>query len=361
MKVLIITAQLASPLVKKVTAQSEHEIHILTVETPIAAFLTPQRIVAELKKVSGIELESLDMIITPGLLRKDVSPVEEAMAIPTYKGSTDAADLGVVLEMLDKIDLSPKKPADKLIEDELRRRALKYIHDFEKDSENIKKLLKKPENIMVGSLPVGEDFPMRVLAEIANAPLLSPENLLKRAEYFVKSGADLVDLGMLAGEDLKSRIPPMVNLLKEKLDVPISIDTLNPAEIEVAVESGVDLVLSLDHGNYQELVPLLKERKVPAVLLPTNYSQNWVPHTWEERVTSLNGLIKKCKGLEVIADPVLDPVNSESIMDSFLACRQLKRENQVPIFFGVGNVTELMDVDSTGANTLLSVLEWSWE
>jgi hypothetical protein len=129
MKVLIITAQLASPLVKKVTAQSEHEIHILTVETPIAAFLTPQRIVAELKKVSGIELESLDMIITPGLLRKDVSPVEEAMAIPTYKGSTDAADLGVVLEMLDKIDLSPKKPADKLIEDELRRRALKYIHD----------------------------------------------------------------------------------------------------------------------------------------------------------------------------------------------------------------------------------------
>ena len=109
---------------------------------------------------------------------------------------------------------------------------------------------------------------MRVLAEIANAPLLSPENLLKRAEYFVKSGADLVDLGMLAGEDLKSRIPPMVNLLKEKLDVPISIDTLNPAEIEVAVESGVDLVLSLDHGNYQELVPLLKERKVPAVLLP---------------------------------------------------------------------------------------------
>jgi dihydropteroate synthase-like protein len=354
MKVLIITAQLASPLVKKVTAQSEHEIHILTVETPIAAFLTPQRIVAELKKVSGIELESLDMIITPGLLRKDVSPVEEAMAIPTYKGSTDAADLGVVLEMLDKIDLSPKKPADKLIEDELRRRALKYIHDFEKDSENIKKLLKKPENIMVGSLPVGEDFPMRVLAEIANAPLLSPENLLKRAEYFVKSGADLVDLGMLAGEDLKSRIPPMVNLLKEKLDVPISIDTLNPAEIEVAVESGVDLVLSLDHGNYQELVPLLKERKVPAVLLPTNYSQNWIPHTWEERVTSLNGLIKKCKGLEVIADPVLDPVNSESIMDSFLACRQLKRENQVPIFFGVGNVTELMDVDSTGANTLLS-------
>jgi dihydropteroate synthase-like protein len=195
---------------------------------------------------------------------------------------------------------------------------------------------------------------MRVLAEIANAPLLSPEDLLKRAEYFVKSGADLVDLGMLAGENLKDKIPPMVNLLKDKLDVPISIDTLNPAEIEVAVESGVDLVLSLDHGNHLELVPLLKEKGVPAVLLPTDYSQNWVPSTWEERVTSLEGLIKKCRDLEVLADPVLDPVNSASIVDSFLACRRFKSKNQVPLFFGVGNVTELLDVDSTGVNALLS-------
>jgi dihydropteroate synthase-like protein len=357
MKILIITAKLASPLVKKVTTQStqsNHEIHVLTVETPIAAFLTPRRIVAELKNMSGIEPESLDMIITPGLVRKDVKYVEEVTGIPTYKGATDAADLGVVLEMLDEINLSSKKPADKLIEDELRKRALNYILEFEEDSENIKKLLKKPENIMVGNLPMGEDFPMRVLAEIANAPLLSPEELLKRAEYFVKSGADLVDLGMLAGENLKDKIPFMVNLLKDKLDVPISIDTLNPAEIEVAVEAGVDLVLSLDHGNYQELVPLLKEKDVPAVLLPTDYSQNWVPHTWEERVTSLESLIKKCGDLKVIADPVLDPVNSESIVDSFQACRRFKSRNQVPLFFGVGNVTELLDVDSTGVNALLS-------
>lgn len=354
MKILIVTAKLASPLVKKVTTQKEHDVHILTINTPIAAFLTPRRIVAELEGLQEIEVESLDMIITPGLIRKDVAYVQEATGIPTFKGSTDAADLGVVLEMLDEIDLSSKKPADKLIEDELRKRALNYIQDFEEDTANIKKLLKKPENIRVGNLPVGEDFPMRVLAEIANAPLLSPEKLLKRAEYFVKSGADLVDLGMLAGENLESRIPPMVTLLKDKLDVPISIDTLNPAEIEVAIESGVDLVLSLDHGNYQELAPLLKEKKVPAVLLPTDYSKNWIPSSWEERVTSLQSLIKKCSGLEVIADPVLDPVNSESIIDSFLACRQFKSQNQVPLFFGVGNVTELLDVDSTGVNALLS-------
>ncbi|HMK54947.1 MAG TPA: dihydropteroate synthase-like protein [Methanobacteriaceae archaeon] len=354
MKILIITAKLASRLVKKVTTNSEHEVHVHTVNTPIAAFLTPRIIINEIDNMSSEKLESLDMIITPGLVRKDVSPIGDVTGIPTFKGSTDAADLGVVLEMIEKIDLSSKKPADKLIEEELRKRALKYIQNFEEDSKNIEKLLKKPENILVGDLPVGEDFPMRVLAEIANAPLLSPEELLKRAEYFVNSGADLVDIGMLAGETLSDEIPAMVNLLKDKLNVPISIDTLNPAEIEIAVESGVDMVLSLDHGNYEELLPILKEKKVPAVVLPSNYNQNWIPRTWEERVESLETLIQKCKGIDVIADPVLDPVNSKSIVDSFMACRKFKSKNRIPLFFGVGNVTELLDTDSTGVNSLLS-------
>ena len=47
------------------------------------------------------------------------------------------------------------------------------INDFENDEETIKNLLKKPNNIMIGNLPVGEDFPMRVLSEIANARFLS--------------------------------------------------------------------------------------------------------------------------------------------------------------------------------------------
>ncbi len=60
---------------------------------------------------------------------------------------------------------------------------------------------------------------MRVLAEIANAPLLTDDELLRRAEYFVRSGADMVDLGMVAGETLDARIPSMVKLLKKHLDV----------------------------------------------------------------------------------------------------------------------------------------------
>ena len=204
---------------------------------------------------------------------------------------------------------------------------------------------------------MGEDFPMRVLAEIANAPVLTHEKLLKRAEYFVKSGANMVDIGMIAGENMASKIPPMVKLLKEKLDVPVSIDTLQSEEIKVAIDAGVDMVLSLDHGNYQDVLPLLKDNKIPAVILPTDYKNGWVPESIEERVNSLIDLKKKCNGIEVIADPILDPINSRSMVDSIIACQKFKEEvkpDYCPIFFGIGNVTELLDVDSVGVNALLA-------
>ena len=372
MKVLIVTAKLASSLVKIESTKSEHKVHVHVVNTPIAAFLTPKKIVEELKKYdvnqlthdgSDVEIKDLDekfdlksfeIILTPGLIRKDVSYVKQKTGIETYKGPKDAADLAIVLEMIDKLDLSPTVPADKLIEEELRKRAMMFIENFEQDGENKLKLLKKPENILVGKLPVGEDFPMRVLAEIANAPFLTDDELLRRAEYFVRSGADMVDIGMVAGETLDARIPSMVKLLKKHLDVAVSIDSLNPVEIISAVKSGVDMVLSLDHGNWEEVIPYLEETNIPAVILPTDFSQNWVPETVEERVKSVEELRNKCRKIDVLADLILDPVNSRSMIDSIMACNKFKVKNREPIFFGVGNVTELLDADSVGVNALLA-------
>ena len=354
MKILIITGKLASSLVKKVSSQSKHEIFVYTMKTPIAAFLTPQKIIRDIKCNVNF-LKSIDIIITPGLIRKNVRPIQDEIGIPTYKGPIEAADIPVVLELIEKLDLSSQIPADKLMEDELKKRALMFINNFEKDDKNIKKLLKKPENIMIGKLPVGEDFPMRVLAEIANAPLLNQDELLDRAEYFVKKGADMLDIGMIAGENLENNIPEMVKVLKENMgDIPISIDTLNPTEIEVAVECGVDLILSLDLGNCDEVIPLIKEKKIPTVILPTDFSKNWTPRTIIERVNAIEELMKKCNGINVIADLILDPINSQSIVESIISCYKFKKRNKIPLFFGVGNVTELLDVDSVGVNALLS-------
>lgn len=114
-------------------------------------------------------------------------------------------------------------------------------------------MLEKPNNILVGNLAVGEDFPMRILAEIANAPILTKEELIRKCEYFLINGADMIDIGMVAGEDFSDKIPDMIATLRPIVgNKALSIDTLNPKEISVAIENGIDLVLSIDLGNYKK-------------------------------------------------------------------------------------------------------------
>ena len=355
MKVLIITGDLAYPLIKEVVSTSNQDIIVHIADTQVAAFLTPNQIIKEVKTHFSNQLDEIDLILVPGLIKKGTKEITKELGIPTFKGSTDGADLAMVLNLVDEIELSEDKPADKLIEEEKRKEAFKFIEDFENDAENIEKLLQKPNNILIRNLPVGEDFPMRVLSEIANAPFLSKEALINKCQYFVDSGADMIDIGMAAGEDFSDKIPELIETLRPIVgDRPLSIDTLNTKEIKVAAKHGIDFVLSLDLGNQSEIADVLKEKDIPAVLLPTNFSQGISPKSPAERVDAMHQLIKDTDGLRYVADLILDPVNSSSIVESIIACHEFHKTNPAPMFFGVGNVTELMDADSGGVNVLLA-------
>ena len=353
--ILIITGHLAYPLVKEMADKSTKETVVHIAETQVAAFLTPNQIIKEIHEHFEDRLDEIDLILVPGLIRKDTFLIAEEFNIPCYKASTDAADLAMVLDLVDDLELSQSTPADTLIIEEKNKQALKFIEDFENDIEKRDELLKKENNILVRNLPVGDDFPMRVLSEIASAPILSKEDLIKKAEFFVASGSDMIDIGMIAGEDRSDQIPDLIDTLRPIVgDRPLSIDTLNPNEIRAAVEHGIDMVLSLDNGNYKDILPLLKEKNVPAVLLPTNFSEGFVPHTPEERIESMQKLVDACDGLDVVCDLILDPVNSASIVDSIIAFHDFHEVDKKPMFFGIGNVIELMDTDSVGANALLA-------
>ncbi len=354
MSILIITGNLAYPLIQETVDKLDENLLIHVVDkVQVAAFLTPNQIIKAVR--DNYDLNDLDLILVPGLIKKDTTEITKELGVPTFKGSTDCADLAMVIENLDNIELSESQPADKLIEQQKRQEALKFIDDFEKDQEKIEQLLEKPNNILIGKLPVGDDFPMRILAEIANAPFLSKEDLINKCQYFLDSGADMIDIGMAAGEDFSDKVPELIETLRPIIgNRPLSIDTLNTNEIKVAVDCGIDFVLSLDLGNYSEVSELLKENNIPAVLLPTNFSIGKTPKTVEDRLNFMDELIEKVDGMPYVADMILDPVNSSSIVESIIACDKFHKSNPSLLFFGIGNVTELMDTDSTGVNVLLT-------
>lgn len=347
MKALLVTGILAEEIVKKYSKQSHVETEVLALKVPVAAFLTPETISKALKKT---QLKKFDLILVPGQMRGDAAIISKAVGVPTFKGPRYAADLPIVLDSLGEVKLSTVTPACDLLKEKLQQKALEEIVETEK---NRKALLKRPGNIIIKNLAVGKDFPMRILAEIVDAALMPTEQIQKIAKRYVALGADIIDVGMVAGENRPSDAKRIVAAVKAVVDVPVSIDTLNPEEIEAAVLAGADLVLSLDAGNLEAIAPILKN--VAVVAIPTNQREGYIPKTAQERVQLLEQIISKVKSLganKVLADLILEP---SAVLESFVAFRQFAQRNpDIPLFVGVSNVTELMDADSVGINALLA-------
>ena len=77
----------------------------------------------------------------------------------------------------------------------------------------------------------------------------------------------------------------------------MSIDSLDPAEIQAAVHAGADLVLSADAGNIDAVAPYVSN--VAVVVIPTNQRQGYFPKKAEERVQFMEEILEKAKKLGV--------------------------------------------------------------
>jgi len=349
MKVLLVTSVQEKETVESYAKQSNVETHVLGLKVAIAAFLTPKTVIEELKKT---DLKGYDLVLTPGLVCEDVVAISKAVGIPVFKGSRYDADLPLVLDMLGNVELSTVEPADDLLRERLKERAFVEI---EKTVKNRLELLKEPGSMLIGDVAVGKVFPMRVLGEIIDAPSLSEETIIRVANQHVEAGADIVDVGMVAGESHPSDAKRIVALVKRAVKVPVSIDSLDVAEIREAVDAGADLVLSGDAGNIEAIASFAS--KVVVVVIPTNQREGFFPKKAEERVAFLEKTIAKAKRLGIskcVADLILDPTD---IFESFSAFRLFAQRNPtVPLFVGISNVSELMDADSVGVNALLARL-----
>jgi dihydropteroate synthase-like protein len=360
MKVLLITGRLAEHSVYECASQQNKvDFCVKVLPISVAALLTPDFVSRELKDE---DLSDYDLILMPGLAREDTSTIEKSTGVPTFKGTRHASDLPSLLEDLGQLKLSKTNAADSIISDDLRRRTRLLLQDAERQGEST---LQKPWNMSIGRrennrLPIGRDYPMRVAAEILDAPILTDEIVLSRARYYVESGAGIIDIGMRAEEPRPDQVKRIVSLLKSKFDVPISLDSLNPEDIGAGIDSGVDLILSLNSSNIDSIRNLRNANDVAAVVIPerTEEDDNATPDDPIARVVSLEENIEKARQRgfrKIIADPIMDPLVFPGIVPSIIAARTFSKQHaDVPLMFGVGNVTELLDADSAGANAVVS-------
>ena len=183
------------------------------------------------------------------------------------------------------------------------------------------------------------DHDIEIIAEINHAPRLSIEQVLDEARQLSRDGADVIDVGCDLG-DPWSGVADCVRALRDQ-GHRVSIDSLNPAEIEPAVRAGAELVLSVNATNREAAVDWGCE----VVVVPDD-------------TTALRGLDETIEVLNsarvpLRIDPVLEPIGfgfTASLQRYF----QLRRSYvDAELMMGIGNLTELTDVDSAGVNVLL--------
>ena len=182
-------------------------------------------------------------------------------------------------------------------------------------------------------------YDIEILAEINHAPQLSRDELLARADQLTEEGADVIDLGCDPGM-VWAGIGDAVRALRDR-GLRVSVDSFDPVEVAGAVAAGAELVLSVNARNRDQAA----DWGVEVVAIPDQ------PGSLEGLEETVELLYRSKVSFRI--DPIIEPIGFgfAASLGRYLEVR--RRFPQAPMMMGVGNLTELTDVDSAGVNTLL--------
>lgn len=185
-------------------------------------------------------------------------------------------------------------------------------------------------------------FDIEILAEINHAPLLSNAEILQQAEHYRENGANLIDVGCIPGESWKDAGAVVRMLIDESHRV--SIDSFERQEVEDAVKNGAELILSCNHTN----IDWVSKLGVEVVAIPD------IPSDFDSLCTIVDQLIQTDTPFRI--DPILEPIGFGFTASLERYYRTRKEFPEFEIMMGIGNLTELTEVDTAGLNFLLAAL-----
>ncbi len=230
-------------------------------------------------------------VIIPGYCEGDVAPIAEVAKVPVQRGPRDLRQLRELFGQADE------------------RKAGYGSYDIE------------------------------ILAEINHAPRLTLEQIRAEANKLRADGADLIDVGCEPGGAWNG-VADCVKMLMDD-GHRVSIDSLDPREIAPAVKVGAELVLSVNATN-RDAAP---DWGCEVVAIPDDFA-------------TLGGLEETVEKLALAKvplriDPVLEPIGF-GFAASLARYTDVRRKfPDAEMLMGIGNLTELTDVDSAGVNVLL--------
>lgn len=286
--ILFLTGKLAEKSLHKVLQgmqPTEFTYEIYQIGVSVAALMTTDLIARRLDDVS-----KYDKILLPGRCCGDIDALAEKLGIPVERGPEELKDLPQF-----------------------------FGHEAKKTDLSL--------------------FSTDIFAEIVDAPNMTVDAILARAERYQQDGANVIDLGCLPNTPF-GHLSESVQALKTA-GFKVSVDSLDPEDLVTGGKAGADYLLSL---HYNSLWVMEKVDSTPIVI-------GHPPSNMRSLYKTIDLLLKE--GVNFIADPILDPINF-NFTESLVRYRNLrKRYPDIEIMMGVGNLTELTHADTAGTNAIL--------
>ena len=287
-RVVLVTGSLAEPRVKRVAEQVASDALdpvVANVGVKVAALMTTDIVVRRLKLPEGA-----DRVVMPGRFRGDLERLSDFFGTRFERGPDEVADLPEYLgHAKEKVDLS--------------------------------------------------QYNMTIFAEIVDATLMTPAEIVERSRKLRADGADVIDLGCLPDSPFPHLEEAIAALHAD--GVRVSVDSFNADELSRATKAGADFLLSLS----EKTIGIADEGPAVPILVSAGATD----------MESLDRVIDImiAKGKPFYADPILDPIHYGFAASIARYVDLRNRRPDVPILMGIGNVTELTDADTTGINALL--------
>lgn len=285
--ILFLTGKLAEKqlhqILEKMQPEFTYTVHQLGIK--VAALMTTDMICRRLK-----ETYQADRMILPGRCRGDLDKVIQQFGLPVERGPDELKDLPLFFgKEAHKPDLS--------------------------------------------------DYRVKIFAEIVDAPNVSVDEVVERAHYYRRHGADVIDIGCLPGTPFP-HMEAIISALKQE-GFTVSIDSLEADDLLRGGKAGADFMLSLHEGTLW----VADEVDTTPILIPEIH----------EDLASLDRAIEamQAKNRPFLVDPILDPLHY-GFTQSVVRYHQVRQKYpDIEIMMGVGNITELTHADTVGMNALL--------
>ncbi|MCW6038527.1 dihydropteroate synthase [Spirulina subsalsa FACHB-351] len=103
------------------------------------------------------------------------------------------------------------------------------------------------------------------------------ESAIAQAQKMAQFGADIIDVGgqstrpgaaQISLDEELERVIPVIEVLREEIPLPLSVDTTRAEVARAAVEAGADMINDISGGTFEpEMFPVVAELGVPYVLM----------------------------------------------------------------------------------------------